>query len=901
MPSRQRQVKFRSLVWIAAGLMAMAVVAIGLTTWALHDDAVRGAERDAGNIASVLAEETSRSVQAIDLVISEVQDRVAALGVSTPEDFRTLVRNEDTFRVLQDRLSRLPRAELIGLTGADGRVVVNTSTWPPRDIRVDDREFFIHARDNRDRRLYVSAPVSNRSTGVQIIGFSRRIESSDGTFLGAIFIAVQLDYFRHVYELISGLTDQSFLFLRRDGVVLIRHPDPQNRAGDRLPSVSPWYSVVAQGGGYFHTPGVFDGIARVVAVRPLADYPLVVNVAMSETAALALWQRRAMLVGVGTVLTLLGFAFLLRAFVVQFRQLVTSEKSVVEREARLSEQSRELARANMHFEAALNNMSQGLTMFDGEARLVVCNERYLTMYGLTAEVVHPGTSFTDVVAHRKAAGSFRGDVDQFVADMLSRLAEGKAFNVISHFIDGRIISLHFHPMIGGGWVATHEDVTERWRSEARITHMARHDALTDLGNRLLFLEKMEEALERLRTEGRPFSVLVFDLDMFKAVNDSLGHPVGDLLLKAIAKRLTEQVAEGDTVGRLGGDEFAVLQAGGDEAGVDAAALAQRLIEKVGAPYEIDGHQVVIGLSIGVAGAPAHGTESSQLLKNADLALYRAKVDGRNCYRVYQQQMDAEMRLRRSLEVDLRNALPRGEFVLYYQTVIDLSTDEPCGVEALVRWRHPQHGLISPDRFIPLAEEIGVIDQLGEWILQTACADAAGWSPHLKIAINLSPAQFGKGDLVDVITGALARSGLTADRLELEVTESVLLQKSEANVATLHAIKRLGASIVLDDFGTGYSSLGYLRMFPFDKIKIEKAFVQELASRADCAAIVCAITGLARTLNIVTTAEGVETEEQLALVRSAGCNQVQGFLFSRPCPAAALDWLPRRRRALPLTG
>jgi diguanylate cyclase (GGDEF)-like protein len=620
---------------------------------------------------------------------------------------------------------------------------------------------------------------------------------------------------------------------------------------------------------------------------------------MSETAALALWQRRATLIGIGAALTLLGFALLLRAFVVQFRQLAASEKSVVEREARLSEKSGELELANLQFEAALNNMSQGLTMFDARARLVVCNERYLSMYGLTSELVRPGTSFAEVVAHRKAAGSFRGDTGQYIADMMRRLADGKTFSIITHMDDGRVISLRYHPMANGGWVATHEDVTERWRSEARITHMARHDSLTDLANRVLFLEKMDEALERLRTAGQQFSVFIFDLDMFKAVNDSLGHPVGDLLLKAIAKRLREEVQEGNTVGRLGGDEFAILQSASGETRADAVALGRRLMEVIGAPYEIDGHQVVIGLSIGIATAPADGTESSLLLKNADLALYRAKLDGRNCYRFYQSEMDAKMRQRRSLEIDLRNALPRGEFELHYQTVIDLATNEPCGVEALVRWHHPQHGLVSPDRFIPLAEETGLIDPLGKWILQTACAAAANWPGHLKIAINLSPAQFRKGDLVEVITGALARSGLSADRLELEVTESVLLQKSEANLAILHAIKRLGVSIVLDDFGTGYSSLSYLRLFPFDKIKIEQSFVQELPSRADCAAIVCAITGLARSLDIVTTAEGVETEEQLALVRSAGCNQVQGYLFSRPCPAAALDWMPARPPALPL--
>jgi diguanylate cyclase (GGDEF)-like protein len=445
------------------------------------------------------------------------------------------------------------------------------------------------------------------------------------------------------------------------------------------------------------------------------------------------------------------------------------------------------------------------------------------------------------------------------------------------------------PIARGGWVATHEDVTERWRSEARIAHMARHDALTDLPNRVLIMEKMNEALTRLAADGTQVCVFIFDLDLFKAVNDSLGHPIGDLLLKSVASRLAEVMSDPDMVGRLGGDEFAVLHVVQSDARAEAAALAHRLIEAIGTPYELEGHPVVIGISMGIAIAPTDGAESTALLKHADLALYRAKSDGRSCFRFYESQMDAAIQLRRALEIDLRNALARREFELHYQAVIEASTREPCGAEALVRWRHPRRGLIGPDQFIPLAEEIGLIDALGEWILREACIEAARWPAHIKIAVNLSPAQFRRRNLADVVMSALARSGLTAARLELEVTESVLLQKSEGNLAALHAIKRLGASIVLDDFGTGYSSLGYLQMFPFDKIKIDRSFVQELASRSDCAAIVCAITGLARSLNIVTTAEGVETEEQYALVRAAGCNLVQGYLFGKPVPAAALGW------------
>ena len=326
--------------------------------------------------------------------------------------------------------------------------------------------------------------------------------------------------------------------------------------------------------------------------------------------------------------------------------------------------------------------------------------------------------------HRKQTGFFTGDVDQYCERIMENVAKGEPFAWVVGASDGRFVHVLNRPIASGGWVATHEDVTERWRSEARIAHMARHDALTDLPNRVLFMEKMNESLARLAAVGTQFSVFIFDLDLFKAVNDSLGHPIGDLLLRSVAGRLGELVSEPDTVGRLGGDEFAVLQVVKRDARAEAAALAHRLIDAIGAPYEIEGHPVVIGISMGVAVAPADGTESSALLKHADLALYRAKSDGRNCFRFYESQMDAAVQLRRALEVDLRNALARGEFELHYQAIMSAATREPCGAEALVRWRHPRRGLIGPDQFIPLAEEIGLIDALGAWILGEACAASA---------------------------------------------------------------------------------------------------------------------------------------------------------------------------------
>ena len=388
---------------------------------------------------------------------------------------------------------------------------------------------------------------------------------------------------------------------------------------------------------------------------------------------------------------------------------------------------------------------------------------------------------------------------------------------------------------------------------------------------------------------------MLDLDLFKGVNDSLGHPVGDELLKAVARRLLACLRETDTVARLGGDEFAVMAAVEGDQREEAIATADRLLEALSAPYSFDGHRLDISTSIGIALAPEHGTDVDQLIKSADLALYKAKVGGRNTYRLFEAAMGADADARRTLEIDLRNALARDEFELHYHPIVDMRTNEVTDVEALIRWRHPERGPIAPADFIPLAEESGLINQIGEWVLRRACADAAGWPPQLKVAANLSPVQFRRGNLVDMISRILADSGLSPQRLMLEITETVLMQGTTENFETLHQLRKLGIAIVLDDFGTGYSSLSYLRLFPFDQIKIDRSFVSELSSNADCAAIVSAVASLGRSLHVDTVAEGVETEEQLVLARAAGCTHAQGFLFGRPCPASELDFARLTRK------
>jgi diguanylate cyclase (GGDEF)-like protein len=563
-----------------------------------------------------------------------------------------------------------------------------------------------------------------------------------------------------------------------------------------------------------------------------------------------------------------------------------------EQNRRLRDQEKALKSQNLILDAALETMSQGLCMFDAEQRVVICNARYAQMYGLTMEQVKPGTSLQDIINLRVANGLYADrKPDEYSNDRIDPAQVPS--NTIHELSDGRSIAVARRPMQGGGWVTTHEDITEQRRREARIAYMAHHDALTDLPNRVLMNERLELALARTRP-GEDAAFHLLDLDDFKNINDTLGHPAGDKLLRQVADRLRAMVRGNDTVARMGGDEFAVLQSGLTHL-AGATDLAQRIIEVVSAPYDIDGHQVVIGTSIGIAIGPHDGAAPDQLIRNADLALYRAKSDGRGTYAFFEPEMDGLVQARRAMETDLRKAHVAGEFELLYQPVVNLATDQISGLEALIRWRHPDKGLIPPSDFITLAEEMGLIEPISEWVLRQACTRAAQWPADLKIAVNLSPAQFRRPGLVETVVEALNASGLPADRLELEITESSLLQNSEATLGMLYQLRELGVRIAMDDFGTGYSSLSYLQSFPFDKIKIDRSFVKDITDGVGSLNIVRAVTAMARGLGMTTTAEGVETPEQLEMIRAEGCTEMQGYLFSRPLPAREIDELLQKHR------
>jgi diguanylate cyclase (GGDEF)-like protein/PAS domain S-box-containing protein len=703
---------------------------------------------------------------------------------------------------------------------------------------------------------------------------------------------------------------------------------------------------------------------------------------------------------------------------VQFRNFTeTLEEAVRERTQRFEAEyearkkaEEQLRSSNLQLDLALNNMRQGLILYDSDSRVVLCNQRFLNMYGLSSETTKPGCKLRDVLCQRKAVGTFDGDPDQYIAELVDH---GRVETKVVQLPDGRMISVKNSPAPNGGWVSTHDDVTEQRRLEQerdrsqkflntivenapipifvkeasslryvlvnragenfwgtsraemigktshdvfakdeadliaardeqllrsdqpsiderqihtprngirnivarkltvceedgksryvvgviedvterklvekRIAHMAHHDALTDLPNRILLRDRLEQELTYVRRGGK-LAVLYVDLDHFKSVNDTLGHSTGDELLKASADRLRRCLRDADFIARLGGDEFAIIQTTLEQL-TDAAILAQRLRdEMIRAPFELNNHHIVVDISVGIALAPNDSIDADQLLRSADMALYGAKSEGRGTYRFFEPDMDARMKRRRALEVDLRNALVNGEFELYYHPIVSVENNEVSCCEALLRWHHPERGMIPPAEFIPVAEETGLMVPIGEWALRQACSDAAAWPTDIRVAVNVSPLQLRNETWPQIVVGALAASGLSPRRLDLEITESVLMQNNEATLRTLHWFREVGVRIAMDDFGTGYSSLSYLRRFPFDKIKIDRSFIDDLLNSADTLKIVQAIAGLASGLDMITTAEGVETEKQLEIIRAAGCAEMQGYLFSPPRPAAEI--------------
>jgi diguanylate cyclase (GGDEF)-like protein len=542
-----------------------------------------------------------------------------------------------------------------------------------------------------------------------------------------------------------------------------------------------------------------------------------------------------------------------------------------------------LAQEVEYRDLVLNNLVQGICLYGPDAVVRLANSRYSELLGVDPSVPRPGARMRDLLEASIAAGHHgENSLDMLEQACMALAAAGKRQRLVLTLSTGRLVSFDHVPLPDGGWLGIFEDITEQTRLEQNATFLARHDPLTRLPNRTMLGERLDQAIAAAG-RGTRFALLCINIDHFKAVNDTLGHAVGDRLLRAIGERLTDAARETDLVARLGADEFAIVQAG--IAGAqDSFRLAQRLTAALAEPLQIDGHNIVVSASIGIAIGPDDGARADMLLKRADAALDRAKQEG-GSYRLFEPEMDARLQARRAMEIELRRALACNMFEVHYQPQVDMPDGRVIGFEALLRWRGQDGAMISPGVFIPLAEDIGLIGDIGDFVLHAACREAMRWPGSLTVAVNVSPLQFKSGRVGDSVFAALAASGLPASRLELEITESVLLAESAATLGMLRTLRALGVRIAMDDFGTGYSSLSSLRSFPFDKIKIDQSFVRDIGTASDSTIMIGAMVGLGRNLGMRVTAEGVETETQLALLRASGCDEAQGYLFGRPSPAA----------------
>jgi len=968
-----------------------------------HRRAFNDAVRQGSNLTSVLQEFVQRVVLQSDNVLFAMRRDY----LRNPEGFDLVSWAKDV--QFHNRLTAN-----MGITDARGYVVQASLRHLSAPVYVGDREPFTFQRDNAGLdQLFISDPVVGGVSKERAIQFTRPINKPDGTFVGTVAISLNVDELEKFFSSLDLGNAGIVSLVRFDGVVLARAgPNPKSRSftGTKLGN-APFFMQLREhaSGSYWNTSEVsshFEGIRRLISFRAVPGLPLIAIVGLDDSTifqqADASFEKYAL---IGAMLTAAVLIVVIMASRRQAQMLATSA---------------ELQRSNHLLHAALSNMAQGLCMFDKNWRLVICNERYGTMYGLTPEQVEPGTPIQSILEARAASGMAPEDAKGYIRERLDSIDTGAPFNSETKLRNGKVYAVSHEPMPDGGWVGTHADVTEQrraeraleetrkfldsiienipvavvvkdaatreyilvnrlfettlekprsellgrtvyelfnpkaaefidradsesthsgndsyyseyeitlpngvqriqgtWRivvrddkgepkyliavidditerkkAEHRIAYLAHHDGLTGLANRTALLQKIDEAGARWRRRGEAFSVLLLDLDRFKQVNDSMGHPAGDRLLTEVAARLKPLLRETDVLARLGGDEFAIVQAGDDDSREAATALAHRIIESIGRPFAIDRGEITIGTSIGIALVSEHDGTSDELLKMADLALYRAKSAGRNGFCFFDPQMSAVATARHEIESDLRRAIQHDELELHYQPIVDCKTGKINTVEALIRWRHPVKGLIYPDAFIPVAEESGLITQIGDWVLRKACTQAVLWPADVRVAVNLSVMQFQKPNLADVVMLALAESGLSPKRLELEITETALIESAAECLPALRQFKRLGITIVLDDFGTGYSSLSQLAMFPFDKIKIDKSFTQNMIKRNECAAIISATLTLAQSLDIVTTAEGVETVEQYRLLRLAGVTSLQGYLFQRPVPAQDVDFNSR---------
>jgi diguanylate cyclase (GGDEF)-like protein/PAS domain S-box-containing protein len=989
------------VLWLTVcGGLLVAAIFIGtiLMIGEFRERALANGERELENTVLLLTRHFDQQFEDSDTIAADVISRLRISGIATPESFREWISGSDAHEILRSKAGVLSYLGDISIYDSNGQIINWSRPLPVPNLNIAERSYFkTFKSDPESAGVLTEAIHSLLNTNLNTI-IAHRLNGENGVFLGVMTRRINPANYERFFASIAIGAGAAVSMFHADGTLMARYPHVDQLIGQKFKNAPLVQRVLSHGGQQtLRVQSPVDNMERLGSAAKLSGFPIIVVATNTVSAALADWREQTRFLVTAAVLSAAAIALILFLIIRQ-----------ITRQNRDGQQRLEAERQRL--DTALNNMIQGLVMYDASGRIVTVNQRYIDMFDLSPEVVKPGCHFLDLVQHRKDRGSFDGDVEEFCSAILEAIARGEVANSTMQCADGRAFLAISKPLARNGWIATIEDITERrnleqerdrnyaflsqiidhipsqitvkdvndrrylllnrvaetqfgmsrdrivgktaydifpkaaadvvtaddekalqsadglfkdehlWESQAmgrryitsrrigirnqagepsyvinvvddvterrradeKIAHLAHYDALTDLPNRVLFREQIERELHKA-VGGEQFALLYIDIDEFKGINDSLGHHVGDELLKAVAARIKACIKPTDLIARLGGDEFAVIQTAVVDRD-DAVEFVTRIHEAIRQPHQCLGHQLSTDASIGIALAPQDGTELDQLIKNADLAMYGAKAEGRRTHRFFEPVMDARAKARLTMEQDLRQAMIDGGFDIHYQPLLDLASSEVTGCEALLRWRHPERGMVSPAEFIPVAEDIGLINELGDWVLQTACAEAAGWPSHIRLAVNVSPIQLKSQTLALRIMGALAASELPPDRLEIEITEAVLIHDDETALAILHQLRAIGVRIALDDFGTGFSSLSYLKRFPFDKIKIDRCFVSDIEVDGS-ADIVQAVVNIAASRNMTTTAEGVETEQQKQLLKQLGCTQMQGYLFSAPKPAA----------------
>ncbi|HMN70719.1 MAG TPA: EAL domain-containing protein [Rhodoblastus sp.] len=855
------------VVVLAAVLVVGCVSAAALLK--LRQNALSEAGEGVTGLSVMLAEQVQRSNRSVEFAINEVE---AALAANGPIAFGEAAVAPETLRAMAAAADKRPVIDVIEIFDAEGRRLSTSRGLPALEADARDEDAAAAAA-SREPRARVGLLRVSEATGELVVDISKPVAPAGGPVAGLVRVLAKPSALVSNYSPVSAMAGRSYALFTRAGRVLARYPNGVSlTAGQTVPPTSPFYATAAGGGGLYETTSAFDSEQRLIALHPVAFSDFIVTVSIATSTALAQWREQAAAIVMATLLALVIAAFLTCALRDQFRKLA-------DKEAALRAQSSALELSNQRFAVALESMSQGLVVFDKSARVVICNTRYATLYGLKPDEITAGMPAREVLALRAAHGVYSGaSPEAYTRDAMSRRFTDRRVDRLN---DGRSIMVNHAVCADGGIVVTHEDITEREQANERIAHMAMHDELTQLANRALFLHTIAELRSRIGSDYEAIVVILFDLDDFKPVNDSQGHAAGDSILRECAARLAAAAPQAHVIARLGGDEFALAIGLRSRFDVDAEALAEQAVAHIRQPYVWQRRTLEINACAGIALIDDARLSTDDMLRRADVALYDAKAAGAGVCRMFEPHMELEALTKRALAADLAKAIAEGGLELFYQPVVDADTLRIRYMEALLRWRHPQLGPIPPLRFVRLAEETRQIAELGRWVLRRACADATTWPGHVAVAVNVSPLQLANGDFAAVVKEALDESGLEPARLELEITESVLLQDRGDDLAELRALRESGVSIALDDFGTGFASMSYLKRFPFDRLKIDRSFVADAPRDAGSAAIVAATIQLACAYDIEVTGEGVETYEQYQALRAAGVKLMQGYLFGRP--------------------